>query len=86
MSESDQEPQSHYRNVSVPDEDLPDDLRTGEDNPLADATGEDAERQDLGDPQMPGLERDDDDNLSLPQDADADASDHAHHGAPDSDD
>ena len=35
MSESEQEPESDYTQVSVPDEELPEDLRAGEDNPLA---------------------------------------------------
>ena len=50
---SEQEPESDYTNVSVPDEQLPDDLQPGEDNPLAEPVGDDAERQDLGDPHMP---------------------------------
>jgi len=84
MSET---PDSDYTDVSVPDEQLPEDLQTGGDNPLAEPSTDDADRQDLGDPHIPALERDDDDNLVLPDaDADADASDDAHHGAPDSDD
>jgi hypothetical protein len=71
MSESDQEPGSDYTSVSVPDDDLPEDLQPGGDNPLAEASDDDAERQDLGDPHIEGLERDDDDNRTLP-DADAD--------------
>ena len=63
---SEQEPESDYTNVSVPDEDLPEDLQPGEDNPLAGAADDDdADRQDLGDPHIEGLERDPDDNLSL---------------------
>ncbi len=65
---SEQEPESDYPNVSVPDEDLPDDLRVGEENPLAESMGDDADLQDLGDPHMPGLERDSDDALTLPDD------------------
>jgi hypothetical protein len=80
-------PDSDYTNVSVPDEELPEDLQSSEDNPLADPSDDDAERQDLGDPQMPGLERDRDDNLTMPDThADADAGDTAHYGAPDSED
>ena len=83
MSET---PDSDYTDVSIPDEGLPEDLQTGGDNPLAEPPTDDADRQDLGDPHIAGLERDDDDNLVLPDaDADADASDDAHHGAPDSD-
>ncbi len=55
---SEQEPESDYTNVSVPDEQLPDDLQPGEDNPLAEPVGDDAERQDLGDPHMPGPDDD----------------------------
>jgi len=62
MSESDQdtvgEPGSDYTTVSVPDEDLPEDLQSGEDNPLAGASDDDADRQDMGDPHIEGLERD----------------------------
>ena len=43
----------------------------------------DAERQDLGDPHIDGLGRDEDDQPVAP---DTDASEDAHHGAPDSDD
>ena len=65
---SEQEPESDYTNVSVPDEELPEDLQSGEDNPLAEPSGdEDAERQDLGDPHIGGLERDPEDNLTLPE-------------------
>lgn len=64
---SDQEPESEYTNVAVPDEELPEDLQPGGDNPLAEASDDDAERQDLGDPHIEGLERDGDDNLSLPE-------------------
>ena len=77
-------PDSDYTDVSVPDEQLPDDLQPGDDNPLAEATDDpDAERQDLGDPHIDGLGRDDDDDPVAP---DTDASEDAHHGAPDSDD
>jgi hypothetical protein len=66
---SEQEPESDYTNVSVPDEELPGDLQPGEDNPLAESSDDDeAERQDLGDPHIPGLERDSDDGLVLPDD------------------
>ena len=47
---SEQEPESDYTNVSVPDDDLPDDLQPGEDNPLAEPSDDEADRQDLGDP------------------------------------
>ncbi len=72
MSESEQEPGSDYTQVTVPDEELPDDLKAGDDNPLAgpvdDAADEmDADRQDLGDPHIEGLERDEDDSLTLPE-------------------
>jgi hypothetical protein len=81
MSET---PDSEYTDVSVPDEDLPEDLMPGDDNPLADTADDpDADRQELGDPHIDGLGRDDDDNPVAP---DTDASDDAHHGAPDSDD
>ena len=62
---SEQEPESDYTDVSVSDEDLPADLQTGDDNPLAGAADDDADRQDLGDPHIEGLERDTDDNLTL---------------------
>jgi hypothetical protein len=67
---------SDYTNVSVPDEDLPEELQPGEDNPLAEPPTEDADRQDLGDPHMEGLERERDDTLSIPEsddDSDADS-------------
>ena len=68
MSESDQEPGSDYTSVSVPDEDLPEDLQPGDNNPLASpADDQEADRQDLGDPHIEGLERDDDDKLTLPE-------------------
>jgi hypothetical protein len=68
MSQSDQEPDSDYTQMTVPDEELPEDLRAGDHNPLAgDADDEAAERQDLGDPHIEGLERDDDDSLGLRQ-------------------
>jgi hypothetical protein len=70
MSQSDQEPESDYTTVSVPDEDLPEDLQPGGDNPLADAPGDEAEPQDLGDPTIGGLERDDEDGLALPHEED----------------
>jgi hypothetical protein len=82
MSET---PDSDYRQVSVPDEDLPDDLKPGEDNPLAEASDDDAERQDLGDPHIEGLQGDDG-NDEEPVPADTDARDQAHHGAQDSED
>jgi hypothetical protein len=65
-------PDSDYTDVSVPDEQLPDDLRPGDDNPLAEATdaSHDADRQeqrhDLGDPHIDGLGRDEDDNPVAP--------------------
>ena len=40
----------------------------GEENPLAESMGDDADLQDLGYPHMPGLERDSDDALTLPDD------------------
>ena len=64
-------PDSDYTNVSVPDEELPEDLQTGEDNPLAESSDDDADRQDLGDPHIEGLERDSDDNLTLRDEGDA---------------
>jgi hypothetical protein len=79
MSET---PDSDYQQVSVPDDDLPEDLQPGEDNPLAGASGDDAERQDLGDPHIDGLDRDEDG----PVPPDTAGSGDAHHGAPDSDD
>ena len=83
MSET---PDSEYAQVSVPDEDLPEDLRPGGDNPLAEAAADadlQDQRQDLGDPHIDGLGRDEDDQPVAP---DTDASEEAHHGAPDSDD
>ena len=77
-------PESDYTDVSVSDEELPEDLQPGEDNPLAGtADDSDADPQDLGDPHIDALGRDDDDNPVPP---DTDASGEAHHGAPDSDD
>ena len=77
-------PDSDYTDVSVPDEELPEDLQPNDDNPLAGAADDpEADRQDLGDPHIDGLGRDEDDNPVAP---DTDASDDAHHGAPDSDD
>ena len=77
-------PDSDYTDVSVPDEELPEDLQPSDDNPLADAADDpEADRQDLGDPHIDGLGRDEDDNPVAP---DTDASEDAHHGAPDSDD
>ena len=70
-------PDSDYTNVSVPDDDLPEDLQPGEDNPLAEPAGDDAERQDMGDPHIDGLGRNDDDD---PVASDTDASEDAHHG------
>jgi hypothetical protein len=77
-------PDSDYTDVSVPDEELPEDLQPNDDNPLAGAADDpEADRQDLGDPHIDGLGRDEDDNPVAP---DTDASEDAHHGAPDSDD
>ena len=77
-------PDSDYTDVSVPDEQLPEDLQPSDDNPLAGAADDpEADRQDLGDPHIDGLGRDEDDNPVAP---DTDASEDAHHGAPDSDD
>ena len=77
-------PDSDYTDVSVPDEEMPEDLQPKDDNPLAGAADDpDADRQDLGDPHIDGLGRDEDDNPVAP---DIDASEDAHHGAPDSDD
>ena len=59
-------PDSEYTDVSVPDEELPEDLQPGDDNPLAAPVADDVDRQDMGDPHIEGLERDDDDNLSMP--------------------
>ena len=79
MSESEQEPESDYTRVSVPDEGLPEDLQAGDDNPLAGPPSEDdAERQELGDPHIEGLERDGDDNLTMP---DTDGSEESHRGS-----
>ena len=79
MSESEQEPESDYTQVSVPDEELPEDLRAGEDNPLAGPPADDdAERQDLGDPHIEGLEHDDDNTLTMP---DTDGSEESHRGS-----
>jgi hypothetical protein len=64
-------PDSEYTDVSVPDEDLPEDLQPGDENPLAEPAGGDADRQDMGDPHIDGLGRDDDDNPVAP---DTDAS------------
>jgi hypothetical protein len=77
-------PDSDYTDVSVPDEELPEDLQPSDDNPLAGSADDpEADRQDLGDPHIDGLGRDEDDNPVAP---DTDASEDAHHGAPDSDD
>jgi hypothetical protein len=77
-------PDSDYTDVSVPDEELPEDLQPNDDNPLAGAADDaEADRQDLGDPHIDGLGRDEDDKPVAP---DTDASEDAHHGAPDSDD
>jgi hypothetical protein len=70
-------PDSDYTNVSVPDEELPEDLQPGEDNPLAEPVADDAERQDMGNPHIDGLDRDDDGEPVAP---DTDASEDAHHG------
>ena len=77
-------PDSDYTDVSVPDEELPEDLQPNDDNPLAGSADDpEADRQDLGDPHIDGLGRDEDDEPVAP---DTDASEDAHHGAPDSDD
>ncbi|HET9999051.1 MAG TPA: hypothetical protein VFQ17_16140 [Nocardioides sp.] len=82
-------PDSDYTDVSVPDEELPEDLQSTDDNPLAGAAdaSQEADRQEqrheLGDPHIDGLGRDEDDNPVAP---DTDASEDAHRGAPDSDD
>jgi hypothetical protein len=77
-------PDSDYTDVSMPDLELPEDLQPNDDNPLAGAADDaEADRQDLGDPHIDGLGRDEDDNPVAP---DTDASEDAHHGAPDSDD
>ena len=70
-------PDSEYTDVSVPDEQLPEDLLPGEDNPLAEPAGDDAELQDMGDPHIDGLGRDEGDKPVAP---DTDASEDAHHG------
>ena len=62
MSET---PDSEYTDVSVPDEELPEDLQPGDENPLAEPVADDADRQDMGDPHIEGLERDGDD-LAMP--------------------
>ena len=80
MSET---PDSEYTDVSVPDEELPEDLQPGEENPLAEPVDDDADRQDMGDPHIDGLGRDEDDQPVPP---DTDGSEDAHHGAPDSED
>ncbi len=74
MSET---PDSEYTQVSVPDEELPEDLQPGDDNPLAEAADDVADRQDMGDPHIDPLQRDEDDNPVPP---DTDASEDAHHG------
>jgi hypothetical protein len=66
MSES----EGDQARMTVPDEDLPEDLQPGKDNPLAGSSDDEAERQDLGDPIIGGLERDDDDNLTMPSEDD----------------
>ena len=63
MSET---PDSEYTDVSVPDEELPEDLQPGDENPLAEPVADDADRQDMGDPHIAGLERDGDDHLAMP--------------------
>jgi len=68
MSET---PDSEYTDVSVPDDELPEDLLPGDDNPLADTAADpDADLQELGDPHIDGLGRDDDDN-PVPPDTDS---------------
>ena len=67
----------------IGDEDLPEDLQPGEENPLAEPVDDDADRQDMGDPHIDGLGRDEDDQPVPP---DTDGSEDAHHGAPDSED
>ncbi len=70
MSET---PDSEYADVSVPDEKLPEDLQPGDENPLAEATDDpDAERQDMGDPHIDGLDRDEDDQPVAPDSEDDD--------------
>ena len=66
-------PDSDYTDVSVPDEALPDDLQPGEDNPLAETVDQDAERQDMGDPHIDGLQRDGDDIIPPPLDDDGES-------------
>ena len=56
MSET---PDSEYTDVSVPDEELPEDLQPGDDNPLAGADGPTTPSgRTSGDPHIDGLERD----------------------------
>jgi len=69
------EPDSEYTDMSVPDEGLPEDLRPGDENPLAEPADDDADRQDMGDPHIEGLERDGDDNVSMPETGDSGDSD-----------
>jgi len=79
MSEREQEPESDYTQVSVPDEELPEDLQANDANPLAGrAADDDAELQGLGDPHIEGLEHDDDDNLTMP---DTDGGEESHRGS-----
>jgi len=70
MSET---PDSDYTDVSVPDEELPEDLKPGDDNPLAEPVTDDADRQDMGDPHIDGLQRDEDDNPVPPDTASDDS-------------
>jgi hypothetical protein len=66
---SEQQPESDYATVTVTDEDLPEDLQPGDDNPLAEPLDDEAERQDLGDPETPVLERDSEEGLQLAHEA-----------------
>ena len=82
MSET---PDSDYTDVSVPDEDLPEDLQTGRGQPAGRAA--DRRRRSTG-PGRPAHRRPRTRRRRQPgppRAADADASDDAHHGAPDSD-
>jgi hypothetical protein len=66
-------PDSDYTDVSVPDEELPEDLQLNDDNPLAGSADDpDADRQDLGDPHIDGLSRDEDDTTVAPSTDDSD--------------
>ena len=68
MSET---PDSDYTDVSIPDEGLPEDLQTGGTTHWPSRRPTTPIDRISGDPHIAGLERDDDDNLVLP---DADAS------------